>query len=633
MDVVILAAGAGRRFGGAKQFVPVAPDGATLLEVTLRTARRAGCARAVIVVAPGREAEVRALFDRRPQDGLEIAIAVQRNDDLPAPPPAPRDKPWGTAHALWAARDDVSGPFLLFNADDYYGPGAPATLATALADPGDRSGYAMLGYPLGATLSAEGTVSRALCETDGAGRLTGLCEYPAVDGDGRVVGGRDAGRRLPDDALVSMNAWAFDDTIFPLIESHLVDFLAAADPARDECYLPAVVDAAVRAGTASVRVLAAADRWCGMTWPEDRRHVVSELETATALREAAADLGLDVDDANETPFGDGLIHATWRLDAVEGPHLLQRLNDVVFTDPVAMAENAAAAAARLDDALRRRGDVDPRHRLVYRTDDRGRPWTRTGNGTVWRAAVLIPHARPADPDRPDEIRAAASLLGRFPGLAATGGDTRPPEILPGFHDTPARLAAFEARVDGDVAGRLDGCRPEVRRLLELAPLATRLEDGDRVVRIVHNDAKLDNVLVDARTGDALCVVDLDTVMPGLAAHDFGDLARSTVTGRPEDEPDLSRIGLDRERFRILAEGYLDGAAEWIGDAERSQLVDGVVVITYEQTLRFLADHLAGDAYYPVDDPEHNLRRARAQLRLLEALLVGEADLARLVDAL
>jgi len=631
VDVVILAAGAGRRFGGAKQFVSVAPDGATLLEVTLRDARRAGCTHAVIVTAPSSEAEVRALFETRPMSGLDITIVLQRSDDLPAPSPTRCDRPWGTAHAVWTTRHAVTGPFLLFNADDHYGPNAPAKLAAALDSDGDGPRFAMLGYPLGSTLSAEGTVSRAICETDDASRLTALHEYPAIDGDGRVASGRDTGRLLPLDAPVSMNAWGFTDEIFPLLESHLLHFLATADLATDECYLPAAIDAAVRAGTVSVQVLTPLDQWCGMTWPEDRRHVEFQLEIAAAIRRAAADFGLDIADTNEVPFGGGLIHATWRLDAAEGPHLLQRLNDFVFTNPAAVADNAAAAASRVDAALHRLGDDDPRHRLVFRTTPRGRPWTRTEDGAVWRAAALIPHARAADPTRTAEIRAASRLLGRFPGLVADGADFEPPEILPGFHDTPARLAAFEARVDGNVLNRLSGSLTETSRLLDLAPLATRLRNADLPVRLVHNDAKLDNVLVDETTGEALCVVDLDTVMQGLAAHDFGDLVRSTITGYPEDEPDLSLVTVQTTRFRSLAEGYLEGAADWIEDAERAHLVDGVIVITYEQALRFLADHVAGDIYYSVDDPEHNLRRARAQLRLLEALLADETALRRIID--
>ncbi|MBD3221327.1 NTP transferase domain-containing protein [bacterium] len=200
MEVVILAAGAGRRFGELKQFVPVAPDGATLLEVTLRDARRAGCERAVILVSPGHEPDVRALLHARPIAGLEIAVLAQRVDDLPAAVPVRRDRPWGTAHAAWSVRADVRGPFLLFNADDHYGPGAPTALIDALAAAGGEGpGFALLGYPLAATLSDQGTVSRALCEVDDHRWLRSLREVLAIDADGRIAAGDGRGRILSPD--------------------------------------------------------------------------------------------------------------------------------------------------------------------------------------------------------------------------------------------------------------------------------------------------------------------------------------------------------------------------------------------------------------------------------------------------
>ncbi len=631
MEVVILAGGKGRRFGGVKQFTPVAPDGATLLEVTVGDARRAGCDRAIIVTAPGCEDNVRSLFASRPVADCDIIVVTQRAEDLPTAAPVARDRPWGTAHALWAARDAVTGPFMLFNADDHYGPNAPAVLAAALGGDGPVPRFAMLAYPLNTTLSAAGTVSRAICETDRKGRLTAMYEYPAIDSEGRVVDGDDTGRALPPAAPVSMNAWAFTPDVFPLLETSLRDFLATADLAHDECFLPAVINAGVRSGEIMVRVVTAPDRWCGMTWPEDRRRVSRRLMDLAALYEAAEGFGLDVSRSAPTPFGAGLVNATWRLETAQGARLLQRLNAGIFCDPVAVAENAAAAATRIDDALRRQGDENPRHRLVFLTGAQDRPWMRDTQGGVWRYLVLVPDARPADAAIPSEVHAAARAFGRFPGLVTEGTGPELQEILPGFHDTPIRLIALHKAATTDVKDRLASCRHEYNRLVELAALADRIPAGSLPTRPGHNDAKLDNVLVDRTTGEALCVIDLDTAMPGFAPHDFGDLVRSAVTGRPEDEPDLEQVIVRRAIFHDLAAGYLEGSQGWLTRTERNCLVDGALVITYEQTLRFLTDHLTGDVYYRTDVPGHNLRRARAQLRLLEQLLATENDLRQIVN--
>ena len=214
---------------------------------------------------------------------------------------------------------------------------------------------------------------------------------------------------------------------------------------------------------------------------------------------------------------------------------------------------------------------------------------------------------------------------------AGGSGPEPTEVLSGFHDTQARLKHLYNRANTDTKNRLKTCRVEYDRLRALSPLAGRISRADLPVRFVHNDAKLDNVLVDINTSEILCVIDLDTTMPGLAVHDFGDLVRSAVTGRPEDETDLDRVVVRESTFHDLATGYLEGAAGWIDLSERSKLIDGAIVITFEQTLRFLEDYLAGDCYFPVDDDGHNLRRARAQLRLLEQLLVLEEDLRRIID--
>jgi len=349
---------------------------------------------------------------------------------------------------------------------------------------------------------------------------------------------------------------------------------------------------------------------------------------------AACKFGLPADSLVCRPLGKGLINKTWRLDADAGSFVIQQMNSAVFPDPAGVIRNSAIAAMRVDDALRSRGDDDPRHRLDFLTaTDSGHFWFEDPTGSFWRMARLIPRSRSANAENPGEMQAAARALGQFPGLVAEGNGPRPKEILKEFHDTPSRLDSLKKAGYCDPVNRLKNCRHQYNRLLELAGLAERISPGNQPPRLVHNDAKLDNVLVDEVDGRALCVVDLDTVMPGLAAHDFGDLVRSSVTGRPEDESDPDKIQVRRTVYSTLAVGYLQGAADWIDQSEKVSLADGVLAITYEQAIRFLTDFLEGDRYYQVQDSAHNLRRARAQLQLLEKLLEAEPFLRSCIEGL
>jgi Ser/Thr protein kinase RdoA (MazF antagonist) len=211
------------------------------------------------------------------------------------------------------------------------------------------------------------------------------------------------------------------------------------------------------------------------------------------------------------------------------------------------------------------------------------------------------------------------------------------ETIPHFHDTPARLATLERAVMADSTGRVGDAGPEIEAILDRRPLARALEDrvagGELALRPTHNDAKIANVLFDATTGQPLCVVDLDTVMPGLAPHDFGDMVRSMVSDAAEDERDPTRVEVRVPVFEALARGFTAAAGAALSPLERSQLPTGALVITLEQAARFLADHLEGDRYYRISRPGHNLDRARTQLRLLESLEAHGAGLQRIVDSL
>jgi aminoglycoside phosphotransferase (APT) family kinase protein len=340
--------------------------------------------------------------------------------------------------------------------------------------------------------------------------------------------------------------------------------------------------------------------------------------------------------ASLEPHPVGLINHSWIAGAGEERaarrFLLQRINRHVFRRPDQVMENIVRVNRHVTLALAREGASQASRRVLDLVPTReGASHHVDALGETWRLLPWIEGTRsPLRASTAAEARETARAFGRF--VRQLSDLPGPPlfETIPGFHDTPGRLAAFERAVASDRASRAEECRAEVDALLDRRSLAGALAApaarGEIPVRPTHNDAKIANVLFDEATGEALGVVDLDTVMPGLALHDFGDLARSTVSDSDEDERDLSRIAVRVPVFAALAEGFAEGSGDALCEAERALLVTGTKVIVYEQTLRFLGDYLDGDRYYRIARPRHNLERTRAQLRLLESLEEASTEL-------
>jgi hypothetical protein len=275
--LVILAAGVGSRYGGLKQLDPVGPGGSALMDYTMYDALQAGFGRVVLVIRRETEAEVRAHVDHQAGRHIEVVCAFQELDVLPEGNVVPdgRVKPWGTGQAVLAASPFLEGPFVVANADDFYGRRAIAALGSFLEEPAspETSEWAMVGYRLGDTLPPSGSVSRALCMRDEDGMLTGLEEVVAIERVGDAACWKDEHgetRIVSLDGLVSMNLWGFTADLVGYLESGFRAFLAAQPDLRDEYYLPVAVGEAIRSRRARVRVLDEGGRWCGMTSPEDR---------------------------------------------------------------------------------------------------------------------------------------------------------------------------------------------------------------------------------------------------------------------------------------------------------------------------------------------------------------------------
>lgn len=285
--LLVLAAGMGSRYGGLKQMDPMGPNGETVLDYSVFDAIRAGFGRVVFIIREDFAEAFQQGVGARFADRIQVDYAFQKLDDLPTgfSLPADRSKPWGTAHAVRAARDLVKEPFAVINADDLYGSDAYERAAAFLTAPRADDGkahYAMIGYPLINTLSDHGDVNRGICTCGEDDLLAGVEEYVKIEreADGVVRGNALNGeRKLVAEALpVSMNFWAFSPCFYDRLEEKFTDFLTAfGNVEKSECYIPTVVDAVIRDGQADCAVLNTTSRWFGVTYPDDKAHVVASI--------------------------------------------------------------------------------------------------------------------------------------------------------------------------------------------------------------------------------------------------------------------------------------------------------------------------------------------------------------------
>lgn len=334
------------------------------------------------------------------------------------------------------------------------------------------------------------------------------------------------------------------------------------------------------------------------------------------------------------PTGMGHIHRTWLVVCAspggEARFILQQLNTGVFTRPIELMENMERVTAHLAASVAGQPDPERRALRLIRTHQ-GQSWHCDEHGRYWRMFPYIAGTRACTlVDAPGEAFQAGRAFGVFQQQMATLPPPRLHETIPGFHDTAMRFAALERAMGADTANRAVLAKPEIAFALARKSLVGVLPQAGLPERITHNDTKIDNVLLDEKTGEALCVIDLDTVMPGLALFDFGDMVRTATTGEREDEPDLSRIELRPELFEALLRGYLEAAGNLLTAAEREYLVFSGKLITFEMGIRFLADYLNGDTYYTVHREAHNLDRCRAQFKLIQSMERQEPALMRLV---
>jgi len=288
--LVIMAAGMGSRFGGLKQIEPVSDKGEIILDFSLYDAVMAGFKKVVFIIKEENEAAFRELIDSRAGKYIDVEYAFQKLDDLPDGYAVPegREKPWGTGHAVLAARKVVDGPFAVINADDYYGPGAFQTMYNFLekAEDGEKYNYCMVGFQIENTLTENGYVSRGVCQLSEDSMLTDITERTKIQWqDDKIVFTENDGEtweELPRGTFVSMNFWGFTASMMKEMEARFPAFLDKAmveNPMKGEYFLPGVVDQLIQEGKAEVKVLKSMDRWYGVTYKEDKESVVDALKS------------------------------------------------------------------------------------------------------------------------------------------------------------------------------------------------------------------------------------------------------------------------------------------------------------------------------------------------------------------
>ena len=338
-----------------------------------------------------------------------------------------------------------------------------------------------------------------------------------------------------------------------------------------------------------------------------------------------------------TPYGTGHINytccAVFRTPGGDKRTILQHINENIFKNPPAMMENIQRVSAHLAGKVA--GDEDSGRRVLSVLAARdGRAWHRDDQGNYWRMYRFIENARTVDAiESPEQAFQAARAFGWFQHLLADLPMPRLHDTIPDFHHTPKRFKALEEAIGRDAAGRVGSSMAEIEFVLARREVAGVLLGAGLPERVTHNDTKINNVMLDEKTGEGICVIDLDTVMPGLALYDFGDMVRTATSPSQEDERDLSKVTMQFTMFEALVRGYLAAAGGFLTREEKRLLVAAGKVITFEQAVRFLADHLNGDTYYKVHREGHNLDRTRTQLALIESIEAQEERMERLVESL
>lgn len=341
-------------------------------------------------------------------------------------------------------------------------------------------------------------------------------------------------------------------------------------------------------------------------------------------------------DSDIQSYGNGHINDTYLTDTPR--YIIQKINTSIFKNPDELMENIE----NVTDFLRKKiiicgGDPERGTLTVIKTDD-GKNYYRSEDGNCFRVYKFIENSKSIEDGKTyKNLYDAGASFGKFQNMLSDFPAEKLHETIPDFHNTPKRVEALKVAIAADKAGRADFVKDEIDFALSCEHFANvvvnNMADGKIPLRVTHNDTKINNILFDSVTDEALCVIDLDTVMPGSMLYDFGDALRMGASTAAEDETDLSKVHFDTEAFKNFADGYLSETKDCLTDTETELLGFSAKLMTYECGIRFLTDYLNGDTYFKIHRENHNLDRARNQFALVKEIDEKEDELKNIVKGM
>lgn len=329
------------------------------------------------------------------------------------------------------------------------------------------------------------------------------------------------------------------------------------------------------------------------------------------------------------PFGGGHINDTFLLvytlpEGKEIKYILQRINHEIFTNVEHLMENYCNICSHLKKQIKLMGGDEERETITVIYTKDGKSYVKDSKGNFWRGILFIHNSITMEVvESPMDFYKTGKAFGRFQQQLKSFQVEELQEIIPNFHNTEERYKSFLNSVKRDKVNRANLVKEEIKFITDREEdtiiLLDMLSKGILPLRVTHNDAKISNIMLDKDTKEGICIVDLDTIMPGVVAYDFGDAIRSGATYATEDEVDLNKVSLELDLYEAFTKGFIEGAEGTFTKAEIESLRWGAKIITLEQGIRFLEDYINGDEYYKIDYPEQNLNRTRTQLKLVEEM--------------